>query len=173
MKCYWCGKEFTPLKNWQRYCSPACRVAANRKRLPKDEVHTQETVLIRLFRCLQCGEVVNVYDPFDNRFKFCCVHCEKLYWKHPEKKREKGIRQFQCHACGKNVIVTDPLDRRRFYCSETCREAQHRAKRKVIREQKKKDKCLGIRLIFTNLSYSLNSLKERVYHESYLQNHLE
>lgn len=89
------------------------------------------------------------------------------------RKREKGIRQFQCHACGKNVIVTDPLDRRRFYCSETCREAQHRAKRKVIREQKKKDKCLGIRLIFTNLSYSLNSLKERVYHESYLQSHLE
>ena len=58
--------------------------------------------------------------------------------KHPEKKREKGIRQFQCHTCGKNVIVTDPLDRRRFYCSETCREAQHRAKQKAIREQKKK-----------------------------------
>ena len=138
MKCQWCGKEFTPLKSWQKYCSPACRVAANRKRLPKDEVHTQEAVLIRSFRCLQCGEVVNVYDPSDNRFKFCCVHCEKLYWKHPEKKREKGIRQFQCHACGKNVIVTDPLDRRRFYCSETCREAQHKAKQKVIREQKKK-----------------------------------
>ena len=137
-ECQWCGKEFTPLKSWQKYCSPACRVAANRKRLPKDEVHTQEAVLIRSFRCLQCGEVVNVYDPSDNRFKFCCVHCEKLYWKHPEKKREKGIRQFQCHACGKNVIVTDPLDRRRFYCSETCREAQHRAKQKVIREQKKK-----------------------------------
>lgn len=141
MKCQWCGKEFTPLKSWQKYCSPACRVAANRKRPPKDEVHTQEAVLIRSFRCLQCGEVVNVvnvYDPSDNRFKFCCVHCEKLYWKHPEKKRGKGIRQFQCHACGKNVIVTDPLDRRRFYCSETCREAQHRAKQKVIREQKKK-----------------------------------
>lgn len=27
MKCQWCGKEFTPLKSWQRYCSPACRVA--------------------------------------------------------------------------------------------------------------------------------------------------
>lgn len=53
MKCQWCGKEFTPLKSWQRYCSPACRVAANRKRLPKDEVHTQETVLIRSFWCLQ------------------------------------------------------------------------------------------------------------------------
>ena len=35
MKCQWCGKEFTPLKSWQRYCSPACRVAANRKRLPR------------------------------------------------------------------------------------------------------------------------------------------
>lgn len=136
MKCQWCGKEFTPLKSWQKYCSPACRVAVNRKRLPKDEVHTQEAVLIRSFRCLQCGEVVNVYDPSDNRFKFCCVHCEKLYWKHPEKKREKGIRQFQCHTCGKNVIVTDPLDRRRFYCSETCREAQHKAKQKVIRAEK-------------------------------------
>lgn len=87
MKCQWCEKEFTPLKSWQKYCSPACRVAANRKRLPKDEVHTQETVLIRSFRCLQCGEVVNVYDPSDNRFKFCCVHCEKLYWKHPEKRK--------------------------------------------------------------------------------------
>ena len=52
-ECQWCGKEFTPLKSWQKYCSPACRVAANRKRLPKDEVHTQETVLIRSFRCLQ------------------------------------------------------------------------------------------------------------------------
>ena len=91
MKCQWCGKEFTPLKSWQKYCSPACRVAANRKRLPKDEVHTQEAVLIRSFRCLQCGEVVNVYDPSDNRFKFCCVHCEKLYWKHSKKKREKAF----------------------------------------------------------------------------------
>lgn len=91
MKCQWCEKEFTPLKSWQKYCSPACRVAANRKRLPKDEVHTQETVLIRSFRCLQCEKVVNVYDPSDNRFKFCCVHCEKLYWKHPEKKREKAF----------------------------------------------------------------------------------
>ena len=53
MKCQWCGKEFTPLKSWQRYCSPACRAAANRNRLPKDEVHTQEAVLIRSFRCLQ------------------------------------------------------------------------------------------------------------------------
>ena len=56
MKCQWCGKEFTPIKSWQKYCSPACRVAANRKRLPKDEVHTQEAVLIRSFRCLQCGK---------------------------------------------------------------------------------------------------------------------
>ena len=91
-------------------------------------------------------------------------------------RKRKGKQAFDNSSVTlveKNVIVTDPLDRRRFYCSETCREAQHRAKRKVIREQKKKDKCLGIRLIFTNLSYSLNSLEERVYHESYLQSHLE
>ena len=93
MKCQWCGKEFTPIKSWQKYCSPACRVAANRKRLLKDEVHTQEAVLIRSFRCLQCGEVVNVYDPSDNRFKFCCVHCEKLYWKHPEKRKRHSTIQ--------------------------------------------------------------------------------
>ena len=52
MKCQWCGKEFTPLKSWQKYCSLACRVAANRKRLPKDEVHTQEAVLSRLRKIL-------------------------------------------------------------------------------------------------------------------------
>lgn len=52
MKCQWCEKEFTPLKSWQKYCSPACRVAANWKRLPKDEVHTQETVLSRLRKIL-------------------------------------------------------------------------------------------------------------------------
>ncbi len=91
MKCYWCGKEFTPTKSWQKYCSPACRVAANRKRLPKDEVHTQETVLIRSFLCAQCGKVVNVYHPSDNRFKFCCVHCEKLYWKHSKRKGKKAF----------------------------------------------------------------------------------
>lgn len=45
--------------------------------------------------------------------------------------------------------------------------------KKRFENRRKKDKCLGIRLIFTNLSYSLNSLKERVYHESYLQSHLE
>lgn len=44
---------------------------------------------------------------------------------------------------------------------------------KRFENRRKKDKCLGIRLIFRNLSYSLNSLKERVYHESYLQSHLE
>lgn len=56
MKCQWCGKEFTPLKSWQRYCSPVCRVAANRKRLPKDEVHTQETVLISVLAVRRSGQ---------------------------------------------------------------------------------------------------------------------
>ena len=130
MKCQWCGKEFTPTKNWQKYCSPSCRVSANRKRQLKDINPEEKKTLIRSFTCLKCGKVVNVYDPKDNRFKFCCAHCEKLYWKHPEKKKKFKIRQFQCHVCGKYVIVTDPLDRRRFYCSERCREIQHMRQRK-------------------------------------------
>lgn len=134
MKCPWCGKEFIPKRSWQIYCSAACRIAANRKGKKKERHPEGSQLVLRSFTCLQCGEVVHVYDPKDNRFKFCSVHCEKLYWKHPGKEKKFKIRQFQCHVCGKHVIVTDPLDRRRFYCSETCRQARNKAKRKAIRE---------------------------------------
>ena len=137
MKCAVCGKEFTSTRITQRYCSYTCRRYANHHGINDNRVEGPlYAPTIREFTCLQCGKRVRVTETRDCRTKFCSQHCEKLYWKHPEKKREKGIRQFQCHACGKNVIVTDPLDRRRFYCSETCREAQHRAKQKVIRAEK-------------------------------------
>ncbi len=87
MKCVVCGKEFTPARPWQKYCSCTCRRKANRtKEKEKFEDGLSEAPVIREFHCKKCGTLVQVRDKRDLRRTFCCQKCEKYYWKHSHKK---------------------------------------------------------------------------------------
>lgn len=123
MNCVICGKEFTPRRSIQKYCSAECRRYANRHGVNDIRAAAPATApVIREFRCLKCGTIVRVRDHSDGRMKFCSQHCEKLYWKHSKKVKAVTVyRKFSCRECGKHVLVTDPLDRRRIFCSRECR----------------------------------------------------
>lgn len=117
--CPVCGKSFIPKETGQRkYCSPECRKYAN-KHLTIER--NEGPRVIRTFTCRQCNKTVLVRDTKDNRYKFCCSHCEKLYWKHSDKPKQSATkRTFICEECGKTVEVTSTLDRRRKFCSRDC-----------------------------------------------------
>ncbi|WP_301859962.1 hypothetical protein [uncultured Megasphaera sp.] len=123
MICPICGKEFTPRRSIQKYCSYECRRYANRHGANDVRPEKSSTApVIREFRCLKCKKLVKVRDRSDGRMKFCSQHCEKLYWKHSKKVKAATVyREFTCKECGKVVAVTDPLDRRRIFCCRQCR----------------------------------------------------
>ena len=92
MNCVICGKEFTPRRSIQKYCSAECRRYANRHGVNDIRAAAPATApVIREFRCLKCGTIVRVRDHSDGRMKFCSQHCEKLYWKHTEKYRVEEL----------------------------------------------------------------------------------
>ncbi len=138
MKCAVCGKEFTPTRRTQRYCSYTCRRYANHHGINDNRIEGPVYApTIREFTCLQCGRRVRVTELRDCRTKFCCQHCEKLYWKHPEHVSSVSVhREFTCRECGKVVVVTEPKDRRRSFCSDTCRKRWFNRNRKILLEQK-------------------------------------
>lgn len=88
-KCPVCGREFTPDRRTQRYCSAGCRRWGYRHGLRTHGEDGDGAEPVRSFRCARCGTLVEVTDPSqDRRRRFCSPHCEKLYWKH--KRRESA-----------------------------------------------------------------------------------
>ena len=76
MNCVICGKEFTPRRSIQKYCSAECRRYANRHGVNDIRAAAPATApVIREFRCLKCGTIVRVRDHSDGRMKFCSQHC--------------------------------------------------------------------------------------------------
>ena len=89
-RCEWCGKPFNSVQPKQRYCSAKClKMATKRRSAPTgtENAPAPDSAPIRSFQCAKCGKPVNVYDPKDQRTKFCCAHCERLYYKHPRKEK--------------------------------------------------------------------------------------
>ncbi len=120
--CPVCGKKFQKRMSRQKYCSPSCGRYANKH---DRTVHDEKpgAAVIRSFHCRRCGELVEVTDPLDKRLKFCSQHCEKLFWKHPEKVEAIPVeRTFICKGCGKTVNVTSAFDRRHTFCSKKCQQ---------------------------------------------------
>ncbi len=139
-RCPVCGKSFHKKMSRQKYCSPACGRYANRhNKVMHEEVPDAE--VIRTFTCRRCGELVKVTDPMDKRLKFCSQHCEKLFWKHPEKAEALVVeRTFVCRGCGKIVKVTDAFDRRHTFCSKKCQQQYVIRMLKKTRAEKKAEK---------------------------------
>lgn len=141
MHCPVCGTEFEPQRPRQKYCCFRCQRYANRH--GANDIRptpSPDDPIIREFHCLKCGKIVRVTDKHDGRMKFCCQHCEKLYWKHSRKARAQTVyREFTCRTCGTLVEVSEPFDRRRIYCSKTCQQHWNRMvmeeKRKKLRNQ--------------------------------------
>ena len=97
--CPVCHKAFESRGRHHIYCSAHCRKAhhkvvyydKNRTVDWQNNDEVQSKKVIRHFVCKKCHKVVAVTDKKDRRQKFCCPHCEKLYWKHPEKYRVEEL----------------------------------------------------------------------------------
>lgn len=77
-KCLECGCDFVQLSVNQLYCSALCGNRYRRKNKGKIQYPSIT------FQCVQCGKtVVTEEGSRDMRTRFCCVSCEKKYWKHP------------------------------------------------------------------------------------------
>lgn len=86
MKCLNCGREFNAHTVTQRYCCPKCKNQYyywNRGKIAYPPV---------TFRCAndKCGRLVvtegkKANGRPDMRTRFCCVSCEKAFWKHKHK----------------------------------------------------------------------------------------
>lgn len=90
-KCLWCGKDFLAAYG-AKYCSNECRRKMKRRRNRKyrDAIHPEGGSTIREFCCRMCGTHVAVTDEHDRRTVFCCVSCERKYWKHANLYRSRG-----------------------------------------------------------------------------------
>lgn len=131
--CAVCGKEFTPVRNIQRYCSSTCRRYALHHGINDNRVEEPAYMpTIREFTCLRCGKRVRITNSRDCRTKFCSQHCEKLYWKHPGVKSVVVHREFTCRECGKAVVITTPKDRRRLFCCDTCRKKWFNREKRIL-----------------------------------------
>ena len=81
--CLNCGQLFADLSVTQKYCCAKC---GDQYRRHHKIVYEQIE-----FNCAFCGKkVVTEPDKRDKRSRFCCEHCEKMYWKHTEK--EKAVK---------------------------------------------------------------------------------
>lgn len=88
-RCLECGQQFLMLSGTQLYCSPECGKAYRKRNKRTDRISVT-------FTCAKCGRVV-VTEPErgDRRERFCCVECEKKYWRHPPKEG-KEVRNYTC-----------------------------------------------------------------------------
>lgn len=95
--CPVCHRVFEAKGRHHIYCSAHCRKAHHKliyyDKNRKVETHKEEdnANVIRKFVCKKCHKIVLITDERDRRRKFCCPHCEKLYWKHPEKYRVEEL----------------------------------------------------------------------------------
>lgn len=87
--CPVCGKVFRSRWGAQRFCSAGCRRYSYRKNGISHEESAGGTESIRTFYCARCGKKVDVTDIRDRRTRFCCSHCERMYWKHSRKDKKK------------------------------------------------------------------------------------
>ena len=77
-KCSNCKRAFTPTKIDQKYCRPACRQAAYRKRLSKQSRVRKEPEVKPLIPaiCLHCG---GSFWARRSRAMFCSTSCRSLH----------------------------------------------------------------------------------------------
>lgn len=93
--CPVCHRIFEAKGKHHLYCSVHCRKIHHKlvyyDKNRKTEYDNSGGEVIRKFVCHNCYKLVIVTDKKDRRSKFCCPHCEKLYWKHPEKHKIREI----------------------------------------------------------------------------------
>ena len=106
--CPVCHESFEVKSTRRIYCSVRCRklhhkeVYYDRERpIPIYEVGDK---VLRTFVCRKCGLLVMVTSKTDKRTKFCSPHCERLYWKHPEKYRKEEEKFKQSQTKDKEIV---------------------------------------------------------------------
>lgn len=78
LKCPECGKEFIQRTVIQKYCSIQC---GQKYRSKHKVTFTYPSIT---FTCSNCGRiVVTEGSSRDKRSRFCCMKCEKKFWRRP------------------------------------------------------------------------------------------
>ena len=87
-KCPECGKIFNPHSIHQIYCSEECGKAYRKihGRFEREKI---------TFNCAKCGRAVTTEpENGDKRSRFCCVQCERKYWRHPPADNPSTFKNF-------------------------------------------------------------------------------
>ena len=80
-KCIVCGATLGP-DRYGTYCSKRCYKKKKKQDPPRNDPILPGTLILRKFNCKKCNRLVRVVSKNDHRTKFCCAHCEMLYYKH-------------------------------------------------------------------------------------------
>ena len=130
VKCPICGKNFKPHRSNAKYCSKACRQAANKKRSAARQriyYHKLNPALPKLIECIECGKQ---FKPKSIRNICCSIQCSHKRCKRRENERNRqsyllmhdkpGKTQYnnKCQICGKYFITTSASAK---YCSKECK----------------------------------------------------
>ncbi len=107
-RCLWCGHEFHNRNRNVKYCSEECRRKMKRKRNRRYKdtchCHPEGSQVILEFDCRKCGKHVAVTDSRDKRTVLCCVSCERQYWKHAYRYRNRGCEPNQGMSGGMDIV---------------------------------------------------------------------
>lgn len=128
MQCPICGKEFTPRRSDQKFCSARCRNVAKSRRY--NERHRERLRPPEVKTCPECGKE---FVSKSRAHKFCCEDCQKknYYKNHTEhlefaRKKDTAKRAAKvkppppprkCLRCGKEFVPAFVGDK---FCSDDC-----------------------------------------------------
>lgn len=114
-KCKHCHKAFTPARGGTKYCSTACRQAAYRARLKRQQqppslsASSSEAALV-VATCANCG---GSFWAKNKRQQFCTVSCRSLYSKAARAALPAALGAFYGIPEGKALDMIDALGMKR------------------------------------------------------------
>ena len=131
VKCPICGKKFKPHRSNIKYCSKACRQAANKKRAANRQriyYYKLNPALPKMIECIECGKS---FKPKSIKNICCSPECRRKRSKRKENERDRQKfvlahnkpnqpqYNLKCEVCCQCFISTTPFVR---FCSKECRE---------------------------------------------------
>lgn len=113
--CAWCGKEFDPLYNQQKYCGDSCRkYAYNEKQREYARVRVKtkpKKIYTEPIKCVGCGIE---FIPHTGHQIYCTSWCRTQCQR---KIHQPTSKEKVCEICGKVFTQISPNQK---YCSEEC-----------------------------------------------------
>lgn len=129
--CAFCGKEFMPRDDRQKFCSAECRIKFfNEKITAKKKVWLEKQTR----KCDFCGKE---YTPIRGNQRYCTNECRIEADRQAKKEANKITATKKCEICEKEFL---PTKSRQKYCSPDCVKEAHKANQRVFAERHKVQK---------------------------------